>query len=329
MSNSNQFLIKGYAQTNPNWGKAPTKRTIEELLTSGVINLDKPSGPTSHQVSAWIKKILKVSKAGHGGTLDPHVTGVLPIALGEATKGLGVLSKAQKEYVGIMYLHKPVKAEKLIATSKLFEGKITQLPPIRSAVKRRKRQREIYSFKLIEIKERDVLFRVKCEAGTYIRKLCFDLGEQLGCGAHLKELRRIKTGSFAEDSLVTLHQLQDAYVFWKENEEEDSLYKVIQPVERLFDHLPSVIVRDSAVGALCHGASLALPGILQIDKRIKTEDLLIIKTLKGEAVALARALMDANEMMEKEKGIAVELERVIMPQATYPSLWKKADQKKS
>jgi H/ACA ribonucleoprotein complex subunit 4 len=323
MSNSDQFLLKGYAQTNPNWGKPPAERTIEELLAFGVINLDKPSGPTSHQVSAWVKKILKISKAGHGGTLDPHVTGVLPIALGEATKGMGVLSKAPKEYVGIMYLHKPTKAEKLIAGSKLFEGKITQLPPIRAAVKRRKREREIYSFKLLEIKERDVLFRVKCEAGTYIRKLCFDFGERLGCGAHLKELRRIKTGNFAEDSLVTLHQLQDAYVFWKENEEEDPLYEVIQPVERLFAHLPSVIVRDSTVGALCHGASLALPGILQIDKRIKTDDLLIINTLKGEAVALAKALMNAKEMMEKEKGIAARLERVIMPPSTYPSLWKK------
>jgi H/ACA ribonucleoprotein complex subunit 4 len=319
----NQHLIKGYAQTNPSWGKEPDRRSVEELLSTGIINLDKPDGPTSHQVSAWVKKILGVSKAGHGGTLDPHATGVLPIALENATRGLMVLNKAPKEYVGVMHLHKPVESDKLIKESKLFEGQITQLPPVRSAVKRRKRKRRIYFFKLLEIKDRDVLFRVRCEAGTYIRKLCFDLGKHLGAGAHLKELRRTKTGDFTEESLTTLHQLQDACTFWKENEEDSYLRKAIQPVERLFDHLPSVIVRDSAVGALCHGANLALPGILQIDKSIKIGDLLVIKTLKTEAVALAKSLSSAKNMMEKEKGIVAELERVIMPISTYPSLWKK------
>ena len=105
-------LIKVSAKTNPNYGKYFDEISVKELINNGFINLDKPSGPTSHQVVAWVKKILEIDKAGHGGTLDPDVTGILPIAVGDATRALQVLLIAGKEYVGIMKLHK--KVEKLI-----------------------------------------------------------------------------------------------------------------------------------------------------------------------------------------------------------------------
>jgi H/ACA ribonucleoprotein complex subunit 4 len=150
--------------------------------------VDKPSGPTSHQISAYVKDILAIDKAGHSGTLDPKVTGVLPVTTGRATKGVQLLIKAGKEYVALMHIHKDIDEAEVRKACEEFIGKIQQLPPIRSSVKRQLRTRSIYYFEIIEIEGRDVLFRVGCEAGTYIRKLIHDLGQRLGCGAHMVTL---------------------------------------------------------------------------------------------------------------------------------------------
>src|SRR3989338_6108317 len=165
------------------YGKAPEERTIPELLKSGIVNIDKLKGPTSHEVADDVQKILHIKKAGHSGTLDPAVTGVQPVALEKASRITFFLLTAPKEYVGIMHLHKDVEEAALREAIKKFTGKIQQLPPVKSAVKRVERTREIYEFEILEIKNRDVLFRVKCQAGTYIRKICSDMGKELG-GAH-------------------------------------------------------------------------------------------------------------------------------------------------
>ncbi len=313
--------IKAQARTNPNYGKPPGERNIEELLDSGVINLDKPSGPTSHQVTAWIQKIFGV-KAGHGGTLDPKVTGVLPIALSNATKAIGI--RVEKEYACIMRLHKDVGEKKIRDVCKKFVGEIYQIPPIQSAVKRKKRKRRIFNIDLLEIDGRDILFKVGCEAGTYIRTLCVDMGKEISCGAHMEELRRTKSGKFEEKNSVTLHDLLDSYIFWKENGIEEELRKIVKPMEFLLDHLPKIIIRDSAVDAICHGANLALPGILRIDDNVEKNDLVAIETLKGEGVALAKTLMSAKEILQKDRGIAANINRVLMNKGTYPPIWKKS-----
>ncbi|MCK4996630.1 MAG: RNA-guided pseudouridylation complex pseudouridine synthase subunit Cbf5, partial [Thermoplasmatales archaeon] len=162
-------LIKVKIKTNLKYGKSPNERSVKELLNNGMINLDKPRGPTSHQVDAWVREILGIKKVGHGGTLDPNATGVLPIGIGDAAKALQVLLPAGKEYVGLMKLHKDVDKKRILEVCNGFIGKITQLPPVRSAVKRAKRKREIYYLDVIQIKDRDVLFRVGCESGTYVR----------------------------------------------------------------------------------------------------------------------------------------------------------------
>ena len=164
-------LIKTSATTNAHYGKAPAKRTVRELLNNGFINLDKPAGPTSHQVVAWVKEILDIEKAGHGGTLDPAVTGVLPTGLGDAARALQVILVAGKEYVALMKLHKEVEEKKIREVCKSFVGEISQMPPLRSAVKRVRRTREVYYLEILEIQGTEVLFRVGCEAGTYIRFL--------------------------------------------------------------------------------------------------------------------------------------------------------------
>jgi len=316
-------IVKVQAKTNPNYGKSPDERNIEELLNCGVINLDKPSGPTSHQVDAWIKKIIYIEKVGHGGTLDPNATGVLPIGIGDATKALQALLFAGKEYVGIMKLHKDADEKSILDVCKTFVGEITQIPPIRSAVKRVKRKRQIYYFEVIQIQNRTVLFRVGCEAGTYVRTLCVDIGKKLKTNAHLAELRRTRVGNLSEENSFILQDLKDAYIFWKDEGDEKEIRKIIQPLESLLDHLPKIVIRDSAVDALCHGASLAVPGVIEIDSDIKNDDMVAVQTMKNEGVAIAKSTMSTEEIIQKDKGVCASLERVLMKKGTYPSIWKK------
>ncbi|HEC87989.1 MAG TPA: RNA-guided pseudouridylation complex pseudouridine synthase subunit Cbf5 [Thermoplasmata archaeon] len=315
-------LIKEDAETNPFFGKEPRRRSVEELIKNGVVVIDKPNGPTSHQVSAWVKEILHIKKAGHGGTLDPNVTGTLPVALQNATKVIGLMHGADKEYICVMRLNGDVNEKKLRETIKSFIGRIWQIPPKEAAVKRVKRERKIHYINIIEIDGRDVLFKVGCEGGTYIRVLCKDIGKKLGVGAYMKELRRTKSGVFEEKDAIILQDLLDAYIFWKEDGNE-IIRKYIHPVETLLSHLPSVIIKDSAVDAICHGANLSLPGVAQVDVGIKRGNLIAIKTLKGEAVAIAEALMTTRQIMENDRGIVADIKRVIMPRGIYPPMWKR------
>ncbi len=308
--------------TDPAYGFIPNKRPIRELITHGVLNLDKPAGPTSHEVVSWVKKILDLPRAGHGGTLDPKVTGLLPIMLGDATKSVGALMTAGKEYICLMKLHSTVKKTVVKEIAQEFTGPIYQRPPVKSAVKREVRIRNIYYLDIPEINGTKVLMRVGCEAGTYIRKLCHDMGEALGCGAHMQELRRTRSGPFREDdSLITLFDLKDAMVMYQESDDESELRRVIQPMEAGLVHLPRIIIRDSAVDAICHGASLAAPGVVKVDTGMNTGDMVLVMSLKGEAVALAWSLMDTDAVLEAETGMVADTKRVLMPEGTYPKGW--------
>jgi H/ACA ribonucleoprotein complex subunit 4 len=284
---------------------------INELINYGIVNIDKPPGPTSHQVSDFVQKILKINKAGHSGTLDPRVTGLLVIALGRATRVVEVLLLGGKEYVGVMHLHKPIE-EKLIKKTikKFFVGKIKQTPPIKSAVKRQERTREIYDFKVLEIKDQDVLFRVSCQAGTYIRKLCHDLGRQLGVGAHMAELRRTRVGPFDESTAYTLQDLKDAYVLWQEGNEK-FIRKIIQPIESAVKNIPKVYVHDKAIESLIHGRDLAIPGIFEMGEFVEDE-VVALMTKNKKLIGLGTAKMSTELIEKRKKGIAVKTEKVFM-----------------
>ncbi len=309
--------------TNDEYGTYYDKRNIEQLLNYGLIILDKPPGPTSHEVVAWCKRILKIPKIGHSGTLDPKVTGVLPLGLGEATKALGVLLLGPKEYHALGRLHSLPTKEKLDDVLNQFTGEIFQKPPQRSAVLRRTRTRKIFEIELLEQKERLILLRVLCEAGTYIRKLFYDIGEILGPGATMVELRRSIVMQFSElDHLVTMHELADAFATWDEKKDDSKLLKLIQPIEHVFSEIKSVVIRDSAIDAMCHGAQLAIPGILEISHNLKKEDLVAIYSQKGEIVALAEALMSESEIQDSVKGYAFQTKRIIMEISTYPKSWR-------
>src|SRR3989338_3477917 len=312
-----KILIRKEAETNPDLGCNPNERKTEEIINYGIVNIDKPKGPTSHQVSGYVQKILHIGKSGHSGTLDPAVTGVLPVALGRATKIVQGLLTAGKEYVAIMHLHKEVDENILREIiSRNFIGKIQQMPPLKSSVKRQLRTREVYYFDILEIDGKDVLFKVGTEAGTYIRKLIHDIGQKLNVGAHMAELRRTKVASFDESTLFTLHELTDAYYFWKEEGNEKFIRKVIQPVENGAKHLPKIWIFDTTVESLCHGVDLKVPGISKVNGNISKESIVAIMTLKDELVALGTAKMGSNEMLG-EKGIAVQTDKVFMAPGIY------------
>ena len=318
-----ETLQKAPGETDPRYGCPPDERPLEEHISHGIINLDKPSGPTSHEVDSWVKNILHVQKTGHGGTLDPRVTGVLPVGIDHATKVVQLLLKAPKEYVCLMRLHQDVVESLVRNILQEFTGKIYQTPPMRSAVKKELRVRNIYYINILEIDVQDVLFRIGCEAGTYIRKFCHDVGEALGCGAHMAELRRTKVGDFKEDeTLKTLQDLNDAYHYLMEDEGEKLLRECILPMERAASHLPQLVVRDSAVDALCHGANLAAGGILSLKSDIAKGETVAVMTLKGELVAAGEACATSGEMERAEKGIMVNIKKVFMEPGTYPMMWK-------
>lgn len=310
--------------TNDKYGHYPNNRPLDVLLDNGIILLDKPSGPTSHELVAWTKRILGISKAGHSGTLDPGTTGLLPVGLGDATKALSVLLLGPKEYYAIARIHQQKDLDQIDNVLREFTGEIYQRPPQRSSVKRSTRVRRIYEIQRLESVDNILLLRVVCEAGTYIRKLVYDIGEVLGTGATMFELRRTRVSVFSEgaDKLVRLHDLVDAIETYKETKEEEKIRSIIKPIEMALEGVVSVAVKDSAVDALCHGAQVAIPGIVAIDKVTRKGNLVGIYTLKGEIIALGEANMNSEEIRQNDKGIAFNIKRLIMKPNTYPRGWK-------
>jgi H/ACA ribonucleoprotein complex subunit 4 len=311
------ILTKKQAETNSQFGCNPEKRPLKTLINYGIVNINKHQGPTSHQISDYVQKILHINKSGHSGTLDPNVTGCLVVALGDATRIVDILLKEGKEYVCLMHIHSPVDNDKIKKTFKSFLGKIEQLPPVKSAIKRQLRTREIYNLNIIEIDKQDVLFRVKCQAGTYIRKLCHDIGISLGTNAHMTQLVRSQVGPFDDTNWHTLHDLKDAYEFYKEGNEK-KLKEIIKPIEFTTKNLPRIWVLDNCVDTLCHGADLSNPGISKLESHIEEDDLVAILTLKDELICLGTAVSSSKKMYKKSSGKAVKTKKVFMERLTYP-----------
>ncbi len=249
------------------------------------------------------------------------VTGVLPLALEDATKTIQAFLLTGKEYVCLMALHGDVEEKKVRGVLDEFVGDILQRPPVRAAVRRDVRKRRIYYIRDVEIGGREVLFRVGCQAGTYIRKLVYDVGEVLGAGAHMRELRRTRAGSFTEAESLTLYdlmQLSEA----RSDEKEAIARRMVKPMESAFEYVPRIYIRDSAVSSICHGAELAIPGVVRFSEGILPKMSIALFTLKDELVALSKALMSSEQMLKEDHGIAAKTVRVIMPVETYPRLWK-------
>ena len=297
----------------------PGERSIPDLLGFGVVNLDKPPGPSSHQVSAWMRDLAGVERAAHAGTLDPKVTGCLPLLLGDATRLASALL-GRKEYVAVLELHGAAPSD-LDAVLSEFVGPIYQKPPRKSAVSRSLRVREVYGIEVLDRDGRQVLLRIGCESGTYVRKLCHDLGLALGTGAHMGDLRRTATEPFDDADLVTFHDVADALAVWREEGEETPVREVVSPAERAIEHLPRVTIAESAAEQVAHGAPVYAPGVIDVDDSLVAERgdgggdgasgsnrLLACYTPEGSAVCLGRLVGDP----EADSGVVVELERVLV-----------------
>ncbi|KAI8770825.1 H/ACA ribonucleoprotein complex subunit 4 [Biomphalaria glabrata] len=306
-------------------GSSPLQRSTEEYVRTGFINLDKPSNPSSHEVVAWIKRILRVEKTGHSGTLDPKVTGCLIVCIERATRLVKSQQGAGKEYVCIFELHNSVEDEKKVRLClESIKGAMFQRPPLISAVKRQLRIRTVYDVKMLEYDSTKNLgiFWVSCEAGTYIRTMCVHLGLFLGVGGHMKELRRVRSGIQSEkDGMVTMHDVLDAQWMYDNHKDDSYLRHAIRPLEALLVGHKRIIIKDSAVNAICHGAQVLIPGVLRYEDGIEVGQEIVIVSTKGEAIALAIAQMTTAVMSSCDHGICAKLKRVIMERDTYPRKW--------
>ena len=296
----------------------PDERTPAELLTFGVVNLDKPPGPSSHQVSGWLRDAAAetladrgvdatVERAAHAGTLDPKVTGCLPIMFGDATRLAQVFLEGYKEYVAVLECHAsvPADAESIVAE---FEGPIYQKPPRKSAVSRRLRVREVYDLEVLEAADRQLLLRIRCESGTYVRKLCHDLGLALGTGGHMGHLRRTATSPFDDADLHSAAEFLDALAFWLEDDDPEPLREVVDPAERILAELPRVVIAETAAREVATGAPVYAPGVLELDDDAATGDLVACYTPDGAAVCLGELVGDPDA----DSGVVVDLERVLV-----------------
>ncbi|KAG1757434.1 putative rRNA pseudouridine synthase [Suillus lakei] len=316
LKNYDKLLVRSSHFTPIPSGSSPLKRDLVSYIKSGVINLDKPSNPSSHEVVAWLRRILRVEKTGHSGTLDPKVTGCLIVCIDRATRLVKSQQGAGKEYVCVLRLHSslpdPTALPRALQT---LSGALFQRPPLISAVKRQLRIRTIYESKLLEFDEKRNLavFWVSCEAGTYIRTLCVHLGLLLGVGGHMQELRRVRSGAMSEnDDIVTMHDVLDAQWMYDNTRDESYLRRVIRPLESLLVGYKRIVVKDSAVNAVCYGAKLMIPGLLRYEADIAVNEEVVLMTTKGEAIALAIAQMST---------VVAKVKRCIMERDTYPRRW--------
>uniref|UniRef100_A0A0K0EZE4 Putative H/ACA ribonucleoprotein complex subunit 4 n=1 Tax=Strongyloides venezuelensis TaxID=75913 RepID=A0A0K0EZE4_STRVS len=306
-------------------GCSPLQRDLKNYVSSGYFNLDKPANPSSHEVVSWIKRILRCEKTGHSGTLDPKVSGCLIVCIDRTTRLAKSQQGAGKEYVAIFKLHNSVDGEKPIRNAlEKLTGALFQRPPLISAVKRQLRVRTIYKNTLIEYdNEQNMgIFRVSCEAGTYVRTLCVHLGLLLGTGGNMLELRRSRSGVTSEhDGLVTMHDILDAQYLYDHQKDDTYLRTIIRPLEALLIGHKRIVVKDSAVNAICYGAKILLTGVLRFDDGIEIGKEIVIVTTKGEAICIAIAMMTTATMCTVDHGIVAKTKRVIMERDTYGRKW--------
>jgi len=325
LKNYDRLLTRTGHYTPLPFGCSPLSRPLDLHLLYGIINLDKPVNPSSHEVVSWIKRIMKLEKTGHSGTLDPKVSGCLLVCLNRATRLVKAQQSAGKEYVAIVRFHDDVKSPaKVQAGLDSLSGACFQRPPVISAVKRQLRIRTIYEAKLIEYnaKRHMAIFWSSCEAGTYIRTLCVHLGLVLGVGSHMEELRRVRSGVLDENKYMsTMHDVLDGQFMYESMRDEKYLRRIVMPLELLLTTYPRIVVKDSAINAICYGAQLMLPGVLRYEKNIEVGCEIIMMSTKGEAVATGIAQMTTAVMTSVDHGVVAVIKRVVMERDTYNMRW--------
>ena len=295
-----------------------------EQGVEGVLNINKSSGMTSHDVVDEVRRILGIRKVGHTGTLDPQATGALPICVGNATKIARFLTAADKEYLISMRLgirtdtldaegkvleektEIPQDAEKVEQAFIQFRGEIKQIPPMFSAKKyqgerlyrlarrgetvdRDPVQVKVYELEMISFEPPFVCFRVFCSKGTYARALCDDIGGVLGCGAHLHSLTRLKSGQFRLEDAIDLLRLQEI-------QEQGNLAEVLLPIEQALTHLPEVRVLPDSSRSILYGASIALQDIVTLPTGLLEGATVRVLGVRRKLLSLAELTVDTDQV---------------------------------
>ena len=317
------IILEKDAKTSPDHGTIPSERTIEQLLESCFILLDKSPGPSSHQVSAWARDMMGLEKLGHGGTLDPFASGLLPLLSGKAMRLTGKILTHDKSYLAIFKFGKELDRNEIEDKMAMLTGKVYNVPPEISAVRVQVRTRKISKFDILDFDGTSLLTHIECEAGTYVRTMARDLGLLLDTPVELKELRRPTSGEFSLSQSITMQQLADAYWLWQEKGEEDAMLRILHPIEDMLSDLPRVVVKDGAAAALSHGAPLLRPGVVSIDEDLKVGTEVLLVTMKGEAVAIAKMSQNSKVIPDMNQGEVAKPNCVLMKEDTYPRSWKK------
>ena len=318
---SKTIILDDAASTDDAIGTYPDQKTIEQRLESGFFLLDKGAGPTSHQVAAWVRDMLELPRLGHGGTLDPFATGVLPLMSGKAMRLTKQILEHDKTYIAVFQFKNDVKQNALDAVMEQLTGRIYNVPPEISAVRVQVRTRKIHDFSLLNQSSKRIVARIRCEAGTYIRTMARDMGLLLDQPVELKELRREDSGRFTLDDCVQLHEIADAVWLWKECNESEALLRMLHPTEKLLAGLPRIVVKDSAVAALAHGAPLLRPGIVSIPSDLTSGQNVLVTSMKGEAVCFVKVNCDSETITNMEKGEIARPSAVLMNDDVYPRRW--------
>jgi H/ACA ribonucleoprotein complex subunit 4 len=317
------IILEKDAKTSPEYGTIPSERTIEQLLESCFILLDKSPGPSSHQVSAWARDMMGLEKLGHGGTLDPFASGLLPLLSGKAMRLTGKILTHDKSYLALFKFGKDLELNEIEEKMAMLKGKVYNVPPEISAVRVQVRTRKISKFDVLDFDGNSLLTHIECEAGTYVRTMARDLGLLLDTPVELKELRRPTSGEFSLSQSITMQQLADAYWLWQEKGEEDAMLRILHPIEDMLSDLPRVVVKDGAAAALSHGAPLLRPGVVSIDDDLNVGTEVLLVTMKGEAVAIAKMSQNSKVIPEMNQGEVAKPNCVLMKEDTYPRSWKK------
>ena len=305
----------------------PSDPVQVRIAEGAFLLVDKPRGPTSHQVTAWVRDLLGVERAGHAGTLDPNVSGLLWIGVGPALKLLPLLLEFPKRYVGVMLLHGAVDRKAVGRAFTEFRGPIFQTPPVRSAVRRERRVRRIHRLTLVEADGPALLFDVVADSGTYVRTLAVDLGEALGVGGHLVELRRTGTGPFNEERAVTLAQIADAKAL-ADAGQTDALLSLLHSMREVWSEFPTLVLKDAAVSSIAHGSDLARGGIVSVSRPFDTGARLALTDRHGDLIATGHALYASEELLHVREGWVVDADRVFVDPARFPLAWRKEGEKR-
>jgi len=317
-----QTIIDSNAITDPSHGAPFWHRSLEDRLDAGLILIDKPSGPTSHQIAAWAKDILGINHLAHGGTLDPFATGVLTLMTGRARRLTSQVLAHDKEYVGILKVGGDADMGGLRDAIHALRGEIYNVPPSESAVKVQVRTRRIRSFEVLDTVERLAAIRVACDAGTYVRTLARDLGLMINAPIKLVELRRTRSGRFTEDHCVPMEDLVDAVHLWKKMGDASAMLRLVSPIDVLMNGRSGLVIKDGAVAAVTHGAPLTRPGIQAIEGDFESDDEIVLWSMKGEVVALANATRGTAEIPGINVGEVAKPSLVILQTNVYPRQWR-------